>query len=225
MTQGQETERVPCHTKYRGVVIGASAGGGKALTEILSRLPGDYGLPILVVQHLHPSDEGGFAELLDREIALRVVTPLDKQKTESGYVYVAPSNYHMLVERNGTIALSTEGRVNWSRPSIDVLFESAAYAWGKEVIAILLSGASSDGARGMRTLKTLGGLNVVQDPITAEYPLMPKSAVSAGVAERVMPTESIGQLLLEIGCRKMKRREVRLPKHEREKENRYARKG
>jgi two-component system chemotaxis response regulator CheB len=189
------------------LVIGASAGGGEVLLKILSRLPADYALPILLVQHLHPGDDGGFAEHLDRELELRVVTPSDKQKIESGHVYVAAANYHMLVERNGSIALSTEGRVNWSRPSIDVLFDSAAHAWGEKVIAILLSGASSDGTEGMRTVKALGGLTVVQDPVTAEHPVMPQSAINACVPDRVLPPESIGELLVEAGTRKMKKSE------------------
>jgi len=191
--------RFPRLGAFRVVVIGSSAGGGKALREILSGLPADYGLPILVVQHLHPGDNGGFAEHLDREIKVPVVTPCDKQKIVPGHVYVAPANYHVLLEQNGTIALSTEGRVNWSRPSIDILFDSAAQAWGEKVIAILLSGASSDGTEGMRTLHILGGLTVVQDPRTAEYPVMPRSAIYAGVVDRVMSIERIRELLIEIG--------------------------
>ncbi|MFO7760638.1 MAG: chemotaxis protein CheB [Thermodesulfobacteriota bacterium] len=97
----------------------------------------NIGLPILVVHHLHPGDNGNFAEHIDLEVKLSVVTPCDKQKINRGFVYIASANYHMLVERNGIIALSTEGRVNWSRPSIDVLFESVAHAWKEEVSAIL----------------------------------------------------------------------------------------
>jgi two-component system, chemotaxis family, protein-glutamate methylesterase/glutaminase len=181
------------------VVAGASAGGGQALAEILGRLPGDYGLPILVAQHLHPDDGGGFAEHLAMQTPLRVVTPCDKQPIEPGTVYVAPANYHLLVERNGTLALSTEDKVGWSRPSIDVLFESAASAWGRKVLAILLTGASSDGTQGLRMVKALGGTTVVQDPATAQHPVMPRSAVDAGVADHVMPLEGIGRLLAALG--------------------------
>jgi len=187
--------------KYRFVVIGASAGGGRALSEVLSILPSYYGLPILVAQHLHPSDDGGFAKQLDRETALSVVTPVDKQKMEPGNVYVAPANYHLLVERNGTMALSTEERVNWSRPSIDVLFDSAAHAFGKKVTAILLSGASADGTEGIRNVKDSGGLTVVQEPATARHSVMPQSAINAGVIDRVLPLKNIGELLIEIGTR------------------------
>ena len=112
---------------------------------------------------------------------------------------MAPANYHLLVERSGTLALSIEGPVNWSRPSIDVLFESAASAWGRQVLAILLSGASNDGTRGLRAVKAFGGATVVQDPATAEYPIMPRSAVDAGVAEQVMSLEGIAKLVAESG--------------------------
>jgi two-component system chemotaxis response regulator CheB len=180
------------------VVVGASAGGGQALAAILSLLPGDYGLPILVAQHLHSDDDGAFAEHLDRQTTLRVVTPCDKQPIVPGTVYVAPANYHLLVERNNTLALSIEAPVNRSRPSIDVLFESAASAWGRQVLAILLTGASNDGTQGLRTVKASGGATLVQDPATAPYPVMPRSAVDAGVADQVMPLEGIGRLLTKL---------------------------
>jgi two-component system chemotaxis response regulator CheB len=192
--------RVPS-SAFRVVVIGASAGGGEALAKILSKLPADYGLPILVVQHLHPRDDGGFAEHLDREIGLTVVAPCDKQKIERGRIYIAPANYHMLVERNGAIALSTEGRVNWSRPSIDVLFESAARAWEEGVIAILLSGANADGAEGMGAVRAAGGVTIAHDPASAQGPVMPQAAIDAGVVDKVMTLEGIWELLIERGTR------------------------
>jgi two-component system chemotaxis response regulator CheB len=194
----------PLQTLYaaiHAVVMGASAGGGRALFELLSRLPADFRLPIMVVQHLHPDDNGGFAEHLDRASAVTVATVCDKQPITPGQVYVAPANYHLLVERNGTLALSTDERVSWSRPSIDVLFDSAANVWGPGLMAVLLSGASSDGTQGLRSVKVLGGLTVVQDPATAPYPLMPQSAIDAGVAERVMRLNDIGLWLVQMGRR------------------------
>jgi two-component system chemotaxis response regulator CheB len=188
------------HSAYRAVVMGASAGGREALAEILSRLPEDYALPILIVQHLHPGDDGGFANHLTRAIRRVVVVPCDKEEIVAGRVYVAPANYHMLVERNGTIALSVDERVNWSRPAIDVLFDSAAHVWGKLLIAVILSGASSDGAQGMRTVKAMGGLCVAQDPRTAEHPVMPQAAIDAGAVDRLMTPEEIGKLLVEVGA-------------------------
>jgi two-component system chemotaxis response regulator CheB len=171
------------------------------LIDILSRLPANYRLPILVVQHLHPSDDGGFAEHMDQEVGVTLSTPCDKEKIEPGHAYVAPANYHMLVERNGSIALSTEGRVNWSRPSVDVLFESAAHASGEAVIAILLSGANIDGTKGLAAVRKAGGLTIAQDPKTAQSPFMPQAAIDAGVVDEVMGLEEIGELLIELGTR------------------------
>jgi two-component system chemotaxis response regulator CheB len=189
--------QVSC-TPIHAVVMGASAGGGLALVELLSRLPTDYRLPIMVVQHLHPDDDGGFAKHLDRETSITVATVCDKQPITPGQVYVAPANYHLLVERNGTLALSTDARVNGSRPSIDVLFESAANVWGPGLMAILLSGASRDGTQGLGAVKTLGGLTVVQDPATAPFSLMPQSAIDAGAAQRMMRLKEIGLRLVQI---------------------------
>ena len=179
--------------------MGASAGGFDAISSVLSALPSDFALSVLVVQHLHPSDDGSFAQHLARITPLRVVEPCDKERIDRGCVYAAPANYHMLVERNGTIALSVDEKVNWSRPSIDALFESAAWAWGEATVAVILSGASTDGAKGMCAVKKAGGLNVAQDPASAEYPLMPKAAIDAAGIETVLAPREIGELLRCLG--------------------------
>ncbi len=155
-----------------------------------------------MVQHLHPSDDGAFARHLARVTRLPVVEPCDKERIDRGHVYVAPANYHMLVDRDGTIGLSVDAKVNWSRPSIDVLFESAAIAWRDAVVAVLLSGASADGAQGMLAIRDAGGLTVVQDPAEAGYPFMPQSAIDAQAAENVLRAGEIGRLLAELGSRK-----------------------
>jgi two-component system chemotaxis response regulator CheB len=188
---------------FRGdaVVMGGSAGGFAAFTAVLAALPADFALPILLVQHLHPNDEGSFALHLASVARLPVIEPCDKELIERGQVYTAPADYHMLVERNGTIALSTEEKVHWSRPSIDVLFESAARALGERVIAVLLSGASVDGAAGIRAVKAAGGLTIAQDPATAEYPLMPRAAIDTGAVDEVLTVEEIGRRLAELGRR------------------------
>ena len=185
--------------RFEAVVMGASAGGGEALAKTLCPLPADYAVPILVVQHLHPHDDEGFAESLGTKIPLIVVVPCDKQQIEAGRVYVAPANYHMLVERNGFIALSTEARVHYSRPSIDVLFESAGYAWDARLIAIILTGANGDGAAGMQTVKGFGGLTIAQDPATAEYPVMPQEAINTGAVDEVLTSGQIAERLIQIG--------------------------
>jgi two-component system, chemotaxis family, protein-glutamate methylesterase/glutaminase len=187
-------------TRYDAIVIGGSAGSTMIISEILSQLPRDFPLPIFVVQHLHESDDGSFAEHLAQTCQLRIVVPCDKQPIEEGHVYVAPSNYHMLVERNRTVALSVEEKVNWSRPSIDVLFESAAHAC-TSLIAVILSGASADGATGMRTVKECGGLTVAQSPESAESPFMPQAAINAAHPDHVKPAAEIARLILELGTR------------------------
>jgi two-component system, chemotaxis family, protein-glutamate methylesterase/glutaminase len=181
------------------IVIGASAGGGGALVRILAPLPEVYRPAIFIVQHLPADDEGGFARSLHRKTRLPVIEPCDKQTIEPGKIYVAPANYHMLVERTGNIALSVDDKVKWSRPSIDVLFQSAAYAWGEKVIAVLLTGANDDGVEGMRAVMAHGGLTIAQDPATAEYPAMPQSAITSGVAGKVLAPEAIGALLAACG--------------------------
>lgn len=177
------------------VVMGASAGGGQALRKILQRLPAEYGVPVLVVQHLHPEDGGKFASHLAEEVSLPVSTPCDKEKIEPDNVYIAPAGYHMMVECTGHISLSLGEKVKSSRPSIDVLFESAAYACDGRVVAVLLTGANDDGTEGMRRVRELGGLTIVQDPATAEHPVMPQAAIKAGAVEKVLPLEKIAEYL------------------------------
>jgi two-component system chemotaxis response regulator CheB len=181
--------------------MGGSAGGFKVFSAILSALPLDFSLPVLVVQHLCPGDNGLFTRHLASIVRLPVIEPCDKQWIKKGHVYVAPANYHMLVEQNGTIALSVDDKVNWSRPSIDVFFESAALAFRKRVIAVLLSGANADGAAGMLKIKEAGGLTIVLDPATAEYPVMPQAAIDSGAADEVLAVEEIGLRLVGLGSR------------------------
>lgn len=184
---------------YKAVVMGASTGGGEVLGGILSLLPRDYALPILIVQHLHSSDAGGFSQSLQRSTPLRVLTPCDKQVIEPGAVYVAPANYHMLCERTGHVALSVEEKVNWSRPSIDVLFDSARLAWGRKVIAVILSGANKDGAKGICDIRAAGGLTLAQDPRTAECAIMPQAAIDMGAVKEVLAIPQIAECLMNEG--------------------------
>jgi len=199
-------------SEFHAVVIGASAGGLEALKLILSSLPESFPLPVLIVQHLHHSDNGSFARHLDGITTLKVVEPCDKEKILPSFVYLSPANYHMLVERCGSVALSVDERVKWSRPSIDVLFESAALAWGKRLIAVILTGANDDGASGMLAVRRLGGLTIAQAPESAEYPMMPQAAIDAGGVEKVMELQKIGELLVELGASR-----TRNSKHETER--------
>ncbi len=186
--------------RYRAVVVGGSAGGLKALAEILSFIPQFFRPSILVVLHLHASDGGALARHLSRLTALPVIEPSDKEPIVPSHIYVAPADYHMLVERDETIALSLEDRVNHSRPSIDVLFETAASAWRQSVVAVILSGASADGARGVQAVKAAGGLAIAQDPGEAEHGFMPQAAIDTGAVDRVLRLSEIGPLLVCLGA-------------------------
>jgi two-component system, chemotaxis family, protein-glutamate methylesterase/glutaminase len=195
-----KTAQQPANAFCHGcIVMGGSAGGFSAISTILSTLAPNFKLPILYVQHLHPSDDGNFVRHLGRSVRLPVIEPNDKEVIKQGRIYTAPANYHMLVERTGTIALSTVEKVNWSRPSIDVLFESAALAMGGKLIAVILSGASNDGAAGIEAVKAAGGLTIAQDPATAESPLMPQTAIDTGKVDEVLTVEQIGQRLMKLG--------------------------
>lgn len=164
-------------------------------------LPVDFALPILVAQHLHAKDEGAYAAHVARLTRLIVVEPCDKEPIKRGHLYTGPANYHMLMERDGTIGLSIDERVNYSRPSIDVLFESAALACGDAVVAVILSGASADGAKGICAIKKAGGFTIAQDPTSAEAPVMPQAAIDTGAVDEVLSTEQIGRLLASLGER------------------------
>ena len=190
---------------FAAVVVGASAGGFEALTKILPALTKGFSLPVLVAQHLHHSDEGRFAQHLARLSARPVFEAYDKQEIEPGCVYIAPANYHMLVERSLSIALSVDRRVNWSRPSIDVLFDSAARVWKHGLVAVLLSGANRDGVEGMAVVRRFGGLTIAEDPETAISPGMPRAAVDAGQAMEILEAEVIGRRLADLGAHSRRR--------------------
>jgi two-component system, chemotaxis family, protein-glutamate methylesterase/glutaminase len=184
---------------YRLIVIGASLGGLRALEVILSGLPRDFSLPVAIVQHRSSESDSGLGRLLQRFCPLPVTEVEDKDAIEPGCVYLAPADYHLLVDEDG-FALSNDEPVNYSRPSIDALFDSAADAWGSQVIGVLLTGNSSDGAAGLAHIQRAGGLALVQDPATAEAAAMPTAAVAAGAVDLIMPLEDIGPYLVSI-CR------------------------
>ena len=180
------------------VLVGASAGGLNALSVLLPLLPGDYPCPVIVVQHLHPEQDMFLAEYFDRLCALRVKEAEEKEPLSPGCCYFAPADYHLLVERDRTLSLSTEEKVNHSRPSIDVTLESAAAALGPAVLAVILTGASRDGAAGLAAIRSQGGIAVVQDPATAEFPIMPQAALERAGADHLLPIEAIGPLLVAL---------------------------
>ena len=189
--------------RYELVVIGCSMGGMHALQIIFSALPKEFPLPIAVVQHRYRTSNEGLPAFLRRHTPLKVVDTTDKEWIEAGTVYLAPANYHLLVEREGErgeLSLSVDEAVAYSRPSIDVLFESAADAYGSTVIGVVLTGANADGARGAKRIKNRGGFVLVQDPTTAESPAMPQAAIDATRVDRILPLDRIGPFLVEL-CR------------------------
>ncbi|MFH7320672.1 chemotaxis protein CheB [Desulfurivibrio sp. D14AmB] len=183
---------------YRAVVMGVSAGGLAALRTILAELPAAFPVPLVVVQHRGPEDDGFLAHYLDQHCPLRVKDAEDKEPAVPGTVYLAPANYHLLLEDDGSFALSLEGRVKFARPSIDLLFESAADVYGAALVAIVLTGANDDGSRGLAAVKRRGGLVVVQDPATAEAVAMPEAAIKTVAVDFVLPLPAIGPLLVKL---------------------------
>jgi two-component system chemotaxis response regulator CheB len=185
--------------KVELIVIGCSLGGMHALERVLGALPADFGAPIAVVQHRHKASNEGLPAYLRKHTVLKVFDADDKQWLEPGHVYLAPANYHLLIEK-GEISLSVDEKVAYSRPSIDVLFESAADAYREKLVGVLLTGSNADGAQGAQRIKQQGGFMVVQDPATAEAPAMPQAAIDATRVDRILPLERIGPFLVEL-CR------------------------
>ena len=180
---------------YELIAVGASWGGMRAIVSILDALPADFEIPIVVAQH-RPAAAGSelLEEVLARRTRLAVVAAHDKEPLEPGCVYVAPADYHVIVEP-GHLGLSTDAAVEFARPSIDVLFESAAHAYGARTVGVLLTGVNRDGAAGLARIAAAGGFTVAQDPATAERGEMPAAAVERGAARRVLPLERIGPFL------------------------------
>lgn len=181
------------------VAIGASAGGVAALLTLLSPLPANYALPIVAVLHLLPRRQSQLGSVLAHRLALPVREAQDKEPIEPGHIYLASANYHLLVELDRTFSFSSEPPVSFARPSIDVLMDSAADAYGPALAGVLLTGANMDGAEGMAAIKSQGGLTVVQQPQDADVATMPQAAIDRCSPDHVMPLREIQQMLLRLG--------------------------
>jgi two-component system chemotaxis response regulator CheB len=199
---------------YELICIGASWGGLQAVGRLLSDIPGDLEQPIVIAQHRHrDSTEGMLPELLRLRIDRPVLDVEDKTAIEPRRVYIAPTDYHLLVQR-GSFALSLDERVQFARPSIDVLFESAADAYGPAVIGIILTGSNEDGASGLARIKERGGVAVIQDPAGALRRTMPDAAIAAiaaTAADAILPLEEIGKFLYGLCMRTAPVREAAKP--------------
>jgi len=180
------------------IVIGASWGGQKALEALVAALPAGLPCPIAIAQHRAATDSPDIAGGLARVCPLPVRDAFDKDRLEPGHVYVAPADYHLLVEARGSLALATTAPVNSARPSIDVLFDTAATAYGSGAAGVILTGASADGAAGLARIQALGGLAFVQDPETAECAIMPAAAVAAATAPIVLPLDRLAHELVKV---------------------------
>ena len=185
---------------YEVIAIGASWGGLLAVGTLLEGIPVELDQPIVVAQHRSAESARGVLEsLLARHIDRPVREPVDKDPLEPRHVYVAPPDYHLLVD-GGRFALSVDARVQFARPSIDVLFESVAEAYRDRAIGIVLTGANEDGAAGLAAIKRNGGVGIVQDPRTATKKAMPEAAIAASQADAVLPLEQIGPFLYGLCC-------------------------
>ncbi|WDD96808.1 chemotaxis protein CheB [Thalassomonas actiniarum] len=185
--------------QYHMLVIGASAGGLNALGVVLGRLPGSFPAPVLVVQHQGVGNDSEYlALLLDSMTALRVREARAGEVPLPGSVYISPAGYHLQLELSGKLSLSVDLPVNFSIPSIDVLFDTAADALGTNLAALILTGASSDGSMGLKNIKGRGGLTLVQSPQTAQAPQMPEHAIANARPDFIVPLQDIGALLCRI---------------------------
>ncbi|HMH22949.1 MAG TPA: chemotaxis protein CheB [Puia sp.] len=186
------------HFKVDAIVIGVSAGGLLALSGILGELPADFPLPIIVVQHRSKDERTVLEDLLQSKCKIRIKQADEKEKIEGGVVYIAPAGYHLLIETNRSFSLSCDAPVNFSRPSIDVLFETAAEVYETKLIGIILTGASKDGAAGIEAIKRRGGITIAQNPANALFPVMPRAAIDTGCVHYIFELEEVKNFLLDI---------------------------
>jgi two-component system, chemotaxis family, protein-glutamate methylesterase/glutaminase len=180
------------------VVVGTSTGGLAAMQVLLQGLSEDFPWAVTLVQHRSKEQGSELCHFLQKWSRLQLAEPEDKEPIMAGRVYLAPRDYHLLIEK-GNFALSTEGPVYFARPSINVLFESAADAYGERVVGIVLTGANADGARGLSRIKAGGGLALVQDPATARAAEMPRAAIAATSVDRILPLPDIAPFLNVLG--------------------------
>ncbi|XOV95316.1 MAG: chemotaxis protein CheB [Bacteroidota bacterium] len=184
--------------RSEAIVLGVSAGGFEVIKRLITALPIYFTLPIIIVQHLSDFSRGEWVGLLDKQCKISVKEVEEKEEITGGVVYLAPPNYHLLIENDRTFTLTVDERVNYARPSIDVLFESAAEAYGPSLVGIVGTGANYDGARGLERIKNLGGVTIVQDPDTAEVDSMPRAAIEIAQPQLILSLELIIKYVLEI---------------------------
>ena len=184
------------------IVMGASAGGVSALLSVLAPLPADFAIPVICVLHLPDDHDSQLAEVFTRKLRRPVREARDKERLEAGMIYVAGPGYHLSLEHDRSLSLSQEERVHFSRPSIDILFESAADACGPALVGVLLTGANEDGAAGLACIRERGGMTIVQDPAQAQGSIMPAAALALHRPDHILPLNGIGHLLAKLEAQK-----------------------
>lgn len=184
--------------KYKAIVIGTSAGGLYALSAILEKLPAAYPIPVIIVQHRSKDQRDLLEEVLQSKSRISIKQADEKEKIEGGFVYIAPPDYHLLVEADKTFSLSADEPVRYSRPSIDVLFETAAAAYKDSLVGIVLTGANNDGAAGTIAIKRAGGFTIAQQPAEAQFPIMPKAAIETNKVDQIQTLREMQEFLIKI---------------------------
>ncbi len=184
--------------RIEAIVIGASAGGIKALMLLLGKLPAHFRVPIIIVLHMPDTRESRLAEVFQHHTAMTVIMAEDKFRIKPGTIYFASPGYHLSIETDRSFSLSCEDPVHYSRPSIDFLMSSAANAYGASLAGILLTGANQDGAEGMACIQNCGGVTIVQDPAEAEMAFMPQAALDLFIPDFIMPLEQIQRLIFRL---------------------------
>lgn len=196
MKRNRHGNKTPARLPFDVLAMGASWGGVELLSQLLSELPDDWSLPIVIVQHQHPNSGTALQRILSRLTRLTVLDVEDKDKMLPGHVYIAPANYHLLPEQDGSFSLSVEAPVNFSRPSIDVTFALLAKVYGRRCLGLILTGANDDGSRGMQAIKAAGGHTLAQQPETAVAPVMPEAAIASGAVDRILaPADMVPYLV------------------------------
>lgn len=198
------SEVEPIHSKHLAdnnfgiVAIACSAGGLKALSEVISTLPANFPVPIVIVQHLDPKHRSMMADILGRRTKLEVKQAQQRELMHPGTIYIAPPNYHLLVTSQGCVNLTQSEVMHFVRPSADVLFESVADSYKSGAIAVILTGTGVDGATGVRKIKEKGGIVIVEDSNTCEFDGMPKAAIKTGVVDQILPLSEIATALITL---------------------------
>lgn len=187
---------------FKAIVIGTSYGGIEALKLILSTFEEDFPIPVIVVLHIGDHNNDFFIKHLNEDCKLVVKEAESNEPILPGFIYFAPPNYHLQVEDDLTFSLSTAEKLNFSRPSIDILFESAAWVYTSSLIGVILTGANSDGANGLKIIKDLGGVTIVQNPCSARSPAMPRAAIKIANPDIRLKLEDIATKLIELALRK-----------------------